>query len=73
MAFFFVMRGMVSFFVTRGMAFFFRYEEYGLLFSLYLTFSRVKGHLKAPILLEGFFANDKVSFRASTVSITHDS
>ena len=55
MAFFFVMRGMASFFVTRGMAFFFRYEGYGLLFSLYLTFSRVKGHLKAPILLEGIF------------------
>ena len=55
MAFFFVMRGMASFFVTRGMAFFFRYEGYGLLFLLYLTFSRVKGHLKAPILLEGIF------------------
>ena len=56
MAFFFVTRGMASFFRYEGYGlFFFRYEGYGLFFSLYLTFSRVKGHLKAPILLEGIF------------------
>ena len=54
MAFFFVMRGMASFFVTRGMAFFSVMRGMAF-FSLYLTFSRVKGHLKAPILLEGIF------------------
>lgn len=55
MAFFFVMRSMASFFVTRGVAFFFVTRGMAFFFSLYLTFSRVKGHLKAPILLEGIF------------------
>ena len=55
MAFFFRYEGYGLFFRYEGYGLFFRYEGYGLLFSLYLTFSRVKGHLKAPILLEGIF------------------